>query len=193
MFWNYYILFTQEYLLFMTIYQNFHLTPSDKISRNNTLHFVNRALHYLSLFSRLVMSDSLRPHGLQHARPPCPSPSPRVCPNSCSLHQWWRPAVSASDTLFSFCPQSFPASGTFPMSQLFTSDDKNTEASTSVSVLPASIQGWFPLRLTGLISLLSKGLSGIFSSITVRRCQFFSALSSLQSSSHNRTWPLGRP
>ena len=85
MFWNYYILFIQEYLLFMTIYQNFHLTPSDKISRNNTLHFVNRALHYLSLFSRLVMSDSLRPHGLQHARPPCPSPSPRVCPSSCSL------------------------------------------------------------------------------------------------------------
>ena len=193
MFWNYYILFTQEYLLFMTIYQNFHLTPSDKISRNNTLHFVNRALHYLSLFSRLVMSDSLRPHGLQHARPPCPSPSPRVCPNSCSLHQWWRPAVSASDTLFSFCPQSFPASGTFPMSSLFSLDDQNTGASVSLSVLPVNIQGWSLLRLTDLISLLSKGLSGIFSSNTVRRHQFFGILPSSRSSSHNHMWPLGKP
>ena len=88
---NYYILFIQEYLLFMTIYQNFHLMPCDKISRNNTLHFVSRALHYLlSLFSCLVVSDSLRPHGLQHARPPCPSPSPRVCPSSCPLNRTLR-------------------------------------------------------------------------------------------------------
>ena len=91
------------------------------------------------------------------------------------------------------CPQSFPVSGTFPMSWLFASDGPNTGASASASVLPMSIQGWFPLRLTGLISLLSKGLSGVFSSTTVQRYQFFGAQPSLQSSSHNDTWPLGRP
>ena len=94
-------------------------------------------------------------HGLQHARPPCPSPSSEVCPSSCPLHQWCHPAVSSSDVLFSFDPQSFPASGTFPVSWLFTSGDQNTGASASASVLPMSIQGLFPLRLTGLISLLS--------------------------------------
>ena len=111
------------------------------------------------LFSCPIVSDSLQPHGLQHARPPCPSPSSGVCPSSCSLHQWCHPVISFSDALFSFCPRSFPASGTFPMRCLFTSDDQNTEASASASVLPVIIQGWSPLRLTGLISLLSKGLS----------------------------------
>ena len=90
-------------------------------------------------------------------------------------------------------PQSLPASGTFPMSQLFTSDDQNTGVSALASVLPMSIWGWFPLRLTGLISLLSKGLSGVFSSTIFRKHQFFSALPSLWSSSYNHTWPLGRP
>ena len=94
-------------------------------------------------------------HGLQHARPPCPSPSSEVCPSSCPLHQWCHPAFSSFNTLFSFFPQSFPASGTFPVSWLFTSGDQNTGASASASVLPMSIQGLFPLRLTGLISLLS--------------------------------------
>ena len=92
------------------------------------------------------VSDSLRPHGLYHIRPPYLSPSPRVCPSSCSLPRWCHPAISSSDTLFS-CPQSFPASGTFPMSRLFTSDDQNTGASASASVFPVSIQGWSPLRL----------------------------------------------
>ena len=96
------------------------------------------------LFSGPVASDWLRPHGLQHAGPPCPSPSPEVW-SSCPLHWWCHPAVSSSDALFSFCPQSFPASGTFPMSQLFTSDDQNTGGSASASVLPISIQSWFPL------------------------------------------------
>ena len=146
----------------------------------------------LLLFSLSVMSDPLQPHGLQHARPFCPSPSPKVWPSSCSLHPWCHPAISSSETLF-FCPPSFPASGTFPVSKLFISHDQNTRVSASESVLPTSIQGWFPLRLTGLISLLSKGLSGVFSSTTVQRHPFFSALPSLQSSSHNRTWPLGRP
>ena len=145
------------------------------------------------MFSHPVLSDSLQPHGLQHTRPPWPSPSPRVCPSSCSLHQWCRPAISSSDTLFSFCPRYFPASGTFPMNHLFALDDQNTGASASVSVLPVNIQGWSPLRLTGLISLLSKGLPGVFSSTTVWRRQFFGLLSSLWSSSHNHMWPLGRP
>ena len=125
---------------------------------------------------------------------PCPSPSTRVCPSSCSLHQWCCPAMSSSDDIFSFCLQTFPASETFLMSYLFTSDDQNTRASASSSVvLPVNIQGWSPLRLTGLISLLSKGLSGIFSSTTVQRHQFFGILPSLWSTSDNYRWPLGRP
>ena len=203
----------------------------------------------------------LWPHRLQHARPLCPSPSPEVWPSSCPLHRWYHPAISSSDILFSFCPQSFLASGTFPMSQLFAgrdwgqqekgttedemagrhhrlnghefewtlgvgdgqggwcaaihavaksrtrlsnwtelnwtelaSDDQNSRISASASVIPTSIQDWFPLRLTGLISLLCKELSGVFSSTTVWRHGFFGTTpSSLWSSSHNHMWPLGRP
>ena len=145
------------------------------------------------LFGLPVMSNSLWCQGLQHARPLCPSPSPKYCPSSCSLHQWCHPAISFTDTLFSFCPQSFPASGTFPMSQLFASDDETAGVSGSASVLPVNIRGWSPLRLTGLISLLCKGLSGVVSGTTIWRHQFFSILPSLQSSSHNHTWPQGRP
>ena len=112
------------------------------------------------LFSSPVVSNSLWPHGLQHARPPCPLPSSGVCPSSCPLHQWCHPALSSSDVPFS-CPQPFPASGTFPVSRLFTSSDQNTGASASASVFPMSIQGWFPWRLTGLMSSLSKRLSGV--------------------------------
>ena len=147
----------------------------------------------LLLFCCPVLLSSLQHHGLQHARPLRPSPSPKVCPSSCSLHQWCHPAISSSDALFSFCPQSFPTSRTFPVHQLFASDDQNTGVSASASVLPTSIQDWLPLRLTGLISLLSKGLSRVFSSTTVQRDQFFGTLPSLWSSSHNREWPLGRP
>ena len=96
-----------------------------------------------------------------------PSPSPGVCPSSCSLHQWCHPAISNSDALFYFCPQFFPASGSFPMSWLFTWCNQTIGASASASVLPMSIQGWFPLRLTGWISLQFKGLSRVFSSTTV--------------------------
>ena len=110
----------------------------------------------LLLFSCPVMSNSATTW-LQHARPSCPSPSPKVCPSSYQLHQWSHLAISSSDTLF-FCSQSFPASRTFPMSQLFTSDDQNIGASAPASVLARSIQGWFPLRLTGLTSVLSKSL-----------------------------------
>ena len=118
--------------------------------------------------------------------PVCPSPSPRVCPSSCSLHRWCHPAISSSEACFSFCPQSFSASGTFP-----TLDDQNTGASVSLSVLPVNIQGWSPLRLTGLISLLSKGLSEVFGT-TIQRHQFFGVLPSFWSNSQNCTWPLGR-
>ena len=119
--------------------------------------------HWLSFLIMLLLlncpavSDSLGLHGLQHARLPCPLPSPEICPSSCPSHRWCHPALSSSDALLSLYPQSFPASGTFPVSQLFTSDDQNTGVSASTAVLPMSNQGWFPLRLTGLISLLSKG------------------------------------
>ena len=117
------------------------------------------------------MSNSLWSHGLQHSRLPCPL-SPRVCSNWCLLSQWCHPIIFSSVVPFSSCPQSFPASGPFPVSQLFTSGGQNIGA--SVSVLPMNIQDWFSLGLTALISLLSKGLSRVFSNTTVRRHQFFS-------------------
>ena len=127
-------------------------------------------LDYL-LFSCSVVSNSLRPHGLQHARLPCPSPSSRVCSNSSPLSQWCHPTILSSIIRFSSCLQSFPASGSFLMSQVFGSGGQSIGA--SAAVLPMNIQGWFPLRWTGLISLLSKGLSRVFSSTTVRKLQFF--------------------
>ena len=113
-------------------------------------------------FSRSVMSDSLRPHEPQHTRPPYPSPTPGVYPNSCPLSWWCHPTISSSVVLFSSQSQSFPASGSFPMSQLFTPGGPSIGVSASASVLPRNIQGWFPLGLIGLISLLSKGLSSLF-------------------------------
>ena len=110
------------------------------------------------------MCDSLWPHGLQHSRHPCPSPFPRACSNSCRLSQWCHPTTSSSVFPFSPCLQSFPASGSFPMSQLFASGGQSIGASASASVLPMNIQDWFPLGLTGLLSLQSKGLSRVFSS-----------------------------
>ena len=117
------------------------------------IFFVILMLPFL-LFSRPVVSGSLWPRGLQQARPPYPSPSPEVCSSSCPLHWWCHPTVSSSITLFSFCPQSFLASGTFQMNQPFASGDQNTGASVLASLVPMSIQGWFPLRLTALISTL---------------------------------------
>ena len=133
------------------------------------------------LLSCSVMSDFLQPHGLQHARLPCPV-SPRVCPDSCPLIRWCHPTISSSLVPFSSCLQSFPASGSFPMSQFFTSCGQSFGA--SASVLPVNVQGWFPLGMTGLISLLSKGLSRVFSSTTIQKHQFFSAQPSLWSNSH---------
>ena len=124
-------------------------------------------------FSHQVMSDSLQLHGVQHSRLPCFSLSPRVCSNSCPLSWWCHQIISSSVTHFSSCPQSFPASGSFPVNRLFVSGGQNCEASASTSVLPMNIQGWFPLGFTSLISLLSKGLSRVYSSITVWKHQFF--------------------
>ena len=111
------------------------------------------------------MSDSLQPHGLQHTKLLCPPLSPRVCSNSCPLSQWHHPTTSSSVTFFSSCPQSFPASGSFPTSQFFSSGGQSFGASVSASVLPMNIQGWFPLGLTGII-LQSKGPSRVFFSTT---------------------------
>ena len=137
------------------------------------------------LFNRSVMSSSLEPHGLQHARLPCPSLSPRLCSNSCPLSQWCYLTISSSATHFSFCLPSFSVSGSFPTSQLFATGDQNIGA--SASVLPMNIQGWFPLGLTGLMFLLSKGLSRIFSSTIIWKHQFFGSQTSLWSNYHQTT------
>ena len=119
-------------------------------------------------FSHSVVSDSLRPHELQHARPPCPSPTPGVYPNPCPLSQWCHPAISSSVISFSSCPRSFPASGSFPVSQLFASGGQSIGVSASISVLPMNTQDW-SLEKTGCISLQSKGLSRVFSNTTVQK------------------------
>ena len=144
-------------------------------------------------FSRSVVSDSLWPHELQHARPPCPSPSPRVHSDSCPSSQWYHPAISSSVVPFSSCPQSLPASESFPMSQLFAWGGQSTGVSASASFLAKNTQGWSPLKWTGWISLQSKGLSRVFSNNTVQKHQFFGAQLSSQSNSHIHTWPQEKP
>ena len=144
-------------------------------------------------FSHSVVSDSLRPHELQHARPPCPSPTPGVYSNSCPLSRWCHPTISSSVVPFSFWLQSFPEAGSFPVGHLFKSGGQNIGASASASVLQMNIQDWFTLELTGWISLLSKGLSRVFSNTTVQKHQFFDAQLSLQSKSHIHTWFLEKP
>ena len=144
-------------------------------------------------FSRSVMSDSLRPHGLQHARTPCPSPPPRAYWNSCPLSRWCHPTISSSVIPFSSHLQYFPASGSFQMNQLFASVGQSIGVSASASVLPMNIHDLFPLGWTGWTSLLSKGLSRVFSNTTVQKHQFFGTQPSSQSNSHIHTWPLGKP
>ena len=142
-------------------------------------------------FSLSVMSDSLWPHGLQHARPPCPSPTFGVHPNSCPLSQWSYPTTSSSVIPFPSHLQSCSASGSFPMSQFFTSDGQTI--GVSASVLPMNIHDRFPLGWTGQISLQSKGLSRVSSNSTVQKHQFFGAQPSSQSNSHIHTWPQEKP
>ena len=127
-------------------------------------------------FSRSVVFESLRPHEPQHTRPPCPSPTPGVHPNPCPLSQWYHPTISSSVVPFSSCPQSFPASGSFPMSQLFASGGQRIGVSASASVLPMNIHEWFCLGWTGWISLQSKGLSRVFSNTTVQKSSKVSIL-----------------
>ena len=134
---------------------------------------------YSVRFSHSFVSNSFQPHGLQHTRPPCLSPTPRVYSNSCPLSWWCHPTISSSVIPFSSCLQSFPASGSFPVSQFFTSGAQSIGFSASASVLPMNIQDWFPLGLTGWISLQSKGLSRAFSNTTVQKHQFFSTQLSL--------------
>ena len=174
---------------------------ASKIKNRTAIWFRNFTLEYLSegnkntnlktqcslqqyLFSWQVVSDSLQPHGLQHARFLCPSLPPGVCYNPCPLSRWYYLIISPSAALFSFCLQSFPSWGSFPKSQLFASGVRSIGAPTSV--IPMNIQGWFPLGLTGLISLLFKGLSRVFSNTMVQKHQFFHVQPSLWSNSHIR-------
>ena len=144
-------------------------------------------------FSRSVVSYSLRPHELQHARPPCPSPTPRVHSDSRPSSQWCHPDISSSVIPFSSCPQSLPASESFLMSQLFAWGGQRTGVSALASFLPKNTQDWSPIEWTGWISLQSMGLSRVFSNTTVQKHQFFGARLSSQSDFHIHTWPLEKP
>ena len=162
----------------------------------NYYHDNGKALRHLKQkeqsvqFSHSVMSDSLQPYELQHARPPCPSPAHGVHLNSCPSSRWFHLAISSSIVPFSSCPQSLPASGSFPMSQLFAWGGQSTGVSALASFLPKKSQDWFPLEWTGWISLQSKGLSRVFSNTTVQKHQFFSTNLFSQSNSHIHTWLL---
>ena len=144
-------------------------------------------------FSHSVMSNSLWPHELQHARPPCPWPTPGVYPNSCPSSQWCHPVISSSVIPFSSSPKSLPTSGSFPISQPFAWGGQSIGVSASASVLPMNTQDWSLLEWTGWISLQSKGLSRVFSNITIQKHQFFGTQLSSQSNSHIHTWPLEKP
>ena len=154
----------------------------------------NREFCFSSVqFSSSVMSDSLQPHGLQLARPPCPLPTPRVYSNSRPSCRWCHPTISSSVVPFSSRRQSFPASGSFKMSQFFASGGQSIGVPASASVLPMNTQDWFLLGWTGWISLLSKGLSRVFFNTTVQKHQFFNAQLSLYSNSRINTWLLEKP
>ena len=151
---------------------------SQNISEQGLLRKVRNSRNFLLWvvqFSLSVVSDSLRPHESQHARPPCPSPTPGVHPNPFLFSQWCHPTILSSVVPFSSCPQSFPASGSFQISQLFTPGGQSIGVSASTSVLPMNTQDWSPLRWTGWISLQSKVLSRVSSNTTVQKYQFFSA------------------
>ena len=175
--------------LFLTPHHYFSLEDEKICSCKGPIMFFFSSVQ----FSSSIMSDSLQPHGSQHARPPWPSPTPRVHPNSCTLSRWCHPAISSSVVPFFSCPQSLPASESFPMNQPFAWSGQSIGVSASASVLPVNTQDWSPLRWTGWISLQSKGLSRVFSNTTVQKHQFFGAQVSSQSNSHIHTWPLGKP
>ena len=162
------------------------------------VHFSPRCFWWITSlssvqFSRSVMSDSLQPPESQHTRPPCPSPTPGVHSDSCPSSQWCHPAISFSVVPFSSCPLSLPASGSFPMSQLFAWGVQSTGVSALASFFPKKSQDWSSLEWTGWNSLQSKGLSRVFSRTTVQKHQFFGTQPSSQSNSHIHTWPLEKP
>ena len=162
----------------------FHFFQFNSVQSLSCANWIVRCVRYLVLtevlqFSHPVMSSSLRSHGLQHARLPCPLPTPGAYSNSCPSRWWCHPTISFSVVPFFSCLQSFPASGSFPMSQLFASGGQSIGVSASASVLPMNIQDWFPLGWTGWISLKSKGFSRAFSNTTVQKHQFFRAQLSL--------------
>ena len=194
-----------KFCLFITLFQNIPLHKINHSSLPLTFVFcqqqsVNSLLsaflryHLINVlifphsvqFSRTVVSDSLRPHESQHARPPCPSPTPGIYPSSCPLSQWCHSTISSSVVPFSSFPQSFPASGSFQMSQLFASGGQSIGVSASTSVLAMNTEDWTPLGWTGWISLQSKGLSRVFPNTTVQKHQFFSVQLSLRSNSHDQ-------
>ena len=195
--------FIAEYVLYESLLEKIWTKKMQTKCHSYTKIFIKYfgifSIHffYFSLcsvqFSHSVVSNYLQPYESQHARPPCPSPIPGVHPNSCPLSQWCRPTISSSVVPFSSCSQSLPASGSFPMSQLFASSGQRTRVSASASVLPMNTQAWSPLGWTGWISLQPKGLSRVFSSTTVQKHQFFSAQPSSQSNSHIHTWPQEKP
>ena len=153
----------------------------DTASHNFSLSLSPEVVKLLAslLYSHSVLSESVRPHGLQHTGLTCPSPCPRACSNSGTFNQWCHPTISSSVITFSSCLQSFPASGSFPISQFFASGGQSIGVSASASVLSMNIQDWFPLGWPGWISLQSKGLSRVFSNTTGQKHQFFSAQLSL--------------
>ena len=166
--------------------------PSPLILEPESWNAIWKSLSSVQI-SHSVMSNCLQCHEPQHIRPPCLSPTPAVHPNPCPLSRWCRPTISSSVIPFSSCPRSFPASGSFQMSQLFAWGGQSTGVSASASVLPMNTQDWSPLGWTGWISLQSKRLSRVFANTTVQKHQFLGAQLSSQSNCHIHTWPLEKP
>ena len=172
-YWGYWADF-QTYLKWGISLRNHQIMWISKATEK-LIPLLNRVqyIYIYTEFSRSVVSDSLWPHGLQYTRPPCPSPTPGLHPNPCPLSQWCHPTILSSVIPFFSCPQSFPESASFQMSQLFTSGDQSIGVSALASVLSMNIQDWFPLGWTSWISLQPKGLSRVFSNTTVQKHQFF--------------------
>ena len=175
--------------IFKKWYKRTYLKNRNRLTKKNILQLSKEKGGSVQI-SCSAMSGSLQPHESQHTRPPCPSPTPGVYPNSCPSSRWCHPAISSSVVPFSSCPQSLPASGSFQMSQLFAWGGQSIGVSASASLLPMNTQDWSPLGWTGWISLQSKGLSRVFSNTTVQKHQFFGAELSSQSNSHIHTWPV---
>ena len=170
------------------------MLKSQSLVPQNLTVFGDRAFKDVQFsHSHSVVSDSLQAHEPQNTGPPCPSPAPGVHPNLCASSRWCHPTISSSVVPFSSCPQSFPISGSFPVSQLFTSGGQSIGVSASISVPPMNTQNWSPLGWTGWISLQSKGLPRVFSNTTVQKHQFFGAQLSSQSNSHIHIWLLEKP